>query len=108
MLVLLMGGVLAYSPLLKKSSRLMRSRCCLCVCVSPLSLLGNGSVKVPLSLLGNGYVVYAVLVSKESRRLVLPRTSLRFQLGSGAVIYVPSLIKIGSGIQMLIRGHTHR
>jgi hypothetical protein len=36
----------------------MRSRCCLCVCVRaclciPLSLLGNGSVKIPLSLLGN-------------------------------------------------------
>jgi hypothetical protein len=25
-------------------------------------------------------------------------------MGSGAVIYVPSLIKIGSGIQNLIRG----
>jgi hypothetical protein len=24
----------------------MRSRCCVCVCVSPLSLLGNGSVKI--------------------------------------------------------------
>jgi hypothetical protein len=36
----------------------MSSRCCLCVCifVSPLSLLGNGSVKIPLSLLGNGSV----------------------------------------------------
>jgi hypothetical protein len=72
----------------------MRSRCCAraCVCVwvcvsplsllgngsvnVPLSLLGNGSVKVPLSLLGNGYVFYAVrVVSKESRQLVLPRTS---------------------------------
>jgi hypothetical protein len=29
---------------------------CVCVCVSPLSLLGNGSVKIPLSLLGNGSV----------------------------------------------------
>jgi hypothetical protein len=27
-----------------------------CVCVPPLSLLGNGSIKVPLSLLGNGSV----------------------------------------------------
>jgi hypothetical protein len=27
-------------------------------------------------------------------------------MGSGAVIYVPSFIKIGSGIQMLIRGYT--
>jgi hypothetical protein len=40
----------------------MRLRCCLyvrvCVwvCVSPLALLGNGSVNVPLSLLGNGSV----------------------------------------------------
>jgi hypothetical protein len=30
-------------------------------------------------------------------------------MGLGAVIYVPSFIKIGSGIQKLIRGiHTHR
>jgi hypothetical protein len=38
----------------------MRSRWCLCararVCVYPLSLSGNGSVKIPLSLLGNGSV----------------------------------------------------
>jgi hypothetical protein len=70
----------------------VRSRCCPCVCVcvcvsplsllgngsveDPLSLLGNGSVEVPLSLLGNGYVFYAVrTVSRESRQLVLPRTS---------------------------------
>jgi hypothetical protein len=46
----------------------MRSRCSLCVYVgvfpivarqrlgkNPLSLLGNGSVKIPLSLLGNGW-----------------------------------------------------
>jgi hypothetical protein len=58
----------------------MRSRFCPCVCrCIPLSLLGNGSVKVPLSLLGNGYVFYAVrVVSKESRRLVLPITSFFF------------------------------
>jgi hypothetical protein len=30
-------------------------------------------------------------------------------MGSGAVIYIPSFIKIGSGIQKLIRGiHRHR
>jgi hypothetical protein len=60
----------------------MRSRYCpyVCVCVRvsvypPLSLLGDGSVKIPLLLLGNGYVFYAVrVISKESRRLVLPRT----------------------------------
>jgi hypothetical protein len=40
----------------------MRSGCCLCVCVyvcvcvCPLSLPGNGSVKIPLSMLGNGSV----------------------------------------------------
>jgi hypothetical protein len=28
-------------------------------------------------------------------------------MGSGAVIYVPSFIKIGSGIQKLIRGGSH-
>jgi hypothetical protein len=59
----------------EKYSRLMRSCCCLCVSPPP-SLLGNGSVKVSFSLLANGYVFYAVhVVSKESRRLVLPRTS---------------------------------
>jgi hypothetical protein len=26
------------------------------------------------------------------------------QMGSGAVVYIPSFIKIGSGIQTLIRG----
>jgi hypothetical protein len=31
-----------------------------------------------------------------------------FEMGSGAVIYVPSFIKIGSGIQKLIGGiHRH-
>jgi hypothetical protein len=31
-----------------------------------------------------------------------------FEMGSGAVIYVPSFIKIGSGVQKLIWGiHTH-
>jgi hypothetical protein len=30
-------------------------------------------------------------------------------MGSGAVIYVPNFIKIGSGIQKLVGGiHTHR
>jgi hypothetical protein len=29
-------------------------------------------------------------------------------MGSGAVTYVPSFIKIGSGIEKLIRGYTHR
>jgi hypothetical protein len=30
-------------------------------------------------------------------------------MGSGVVIYVPSFIKVGSGVQKLIRGiHTHR
>jgi hypothetical protein len=28
-------------------------------------------------------------------------------MGSGAVIYIPSFIEIGSGIQELIRGNTH-
>jgi hypothetical protein len=33
------------------------------------------------------------------------------EVGSGAIIYIPSFIKIGSGIQKLIRGihrHTNR
>jgi hypothetical protein len=77
----------------------MRSRCCPCVCmcvclhcVSPLSLLGNGSVKIPttsyvyyeIALLSvclplcphNCFVFYAVrAVTKKSWRLFLPRTS---------------------------------
>jgi hypothetical protein len=36
---------------------------------------------------------------------------LAVEMGSGAVIYVPSFIQIGSGVQKLIRGdtrtHTH-
>jgi hypothetical protein len=30
------------------------------------------------------------------------------EMGSGVMIYIPSFIKIGSGIQKLIRGHAHR
>jgi hypothetical protein len=49
---------------------------CVFVSVYPLSLLGNGSVKVPLLFLVNRYVFYAVcFVSNESRRFVLPRAS---------------------------------
>jgi hypothetical protein len=29
------------------------------------------------------------------------------QMGSGAMIYIPGFIKIGSGIRKLIRGDTH-
>jgi hypothetical protein len=60
----------------------MRSRCCPCVFVyPPISLLGNGSVNLSLTLLDNGYVFYAVpVVSKQSRRLVLPITSCCFYL----------------------------
>jgi hypothetical protein len=29
------------------------------------------------------------------------------EMGSGAMIYIPSLMKIGSGIQSLLRGDTH-
>jgi hypothetical protein len=29
------------------------------------------------------------------------------EMGSGAMIYIPSFIKIGSGIRKLIRGDTH-
>jgi hypothetical protein len=56
----------------------MRSRCFVCVCVcararvsvcvSPLSLLGNGPVKVPLSLLGNGSVENEY--KRNNRRIV--------------------------------------
>jgi hypothetical protein len=50
---------------------------CVRVCVSPLSLvgngsvnvslslLGNGSVKIPLSLLGNGWVKIALIVARQ-------------------------------------------
>jgi hypothetical protein len=55
----------------EKQSRLMSSRCCLCV--SPLLLLGNGSVKVPLSLLGNGSVkIQLSLLGNDSVRSKFP------------------------------------
>jgi hypothetical protein len=31
-----------------------------------------------------------------------------FEMGSGAVIYIPSLMKFGSGIRKLIGGGIHR
>jgi hypothetical protein len=47
----------------------MRSRCCVCVyvcvCVSPLSLLGNGSVKIPLSFLSNGLDKNPPIVARQ-------------------------------------------
>jgi hypothetical protein len=30
------------------------------------------------------------------------------EMGSGAMIYIPSFGKIGSGIEKLVRGETHR
>jgi hypothetical protein len=74
-----------------------------CVCVSPPPVvarqrLGKNPLIVArqllgknfLPLLGNGYVFYAVrVVSKESRRLVLPRTScfLFYDAISSKIIY---------------------
>jgi hypothetical protein len=51
----------------------MRSRCCLCVCVSPLSLLSNGSVKISLSLLGNGSVKIPLSLLGKGSEETLPR-----------------------------------
>jgi hypothetical protein len=73
----------------------MRSRCCVCVCVSPPIVASNGSVKSPLIIarqrLGRNVTtvtnIHATIEVldwsrrvgpcriKESRRLVLPRTS---------------------------------
>jgi hypothetical protein len=60
----------------------MRSRCCLCVSLLsflgngsevPLSLLGNGSVKIPLSLLGNGSVKLPLSLLGNGSVETLPR-----------------------------------
>jgi hypothetical protein len=51
----------------------MRSRCCLCVRLFPLSFLGNGSVKIPLSLLGNGSVKIPVSLLGNGSVETLPR-----------------------------------
>jgi hypothetical protein len=63
----------------------MRSHCCPCVCVCVCVCVSLGIPpivarqrlgKSSLVVVGNSYVFYAVrVVSKESRRLVLPRTS---------------------------------
>jgi hypothetical protein len=77
----------------KNKSKLMRSRCCPCVyvCVSPLSLLGNGSVKIPLSLLGNGSVkVPLSLLGNGSVKIPL------LLLGNGSVKISLSLLGNGS------------
>jgi hypothetical protein len=49
----------------------MRTR--LCVSVYPLSLLGNGSVKIPLSLLGNGSVKIPLSLLGNGSVETLPR-----------------------------------
>jgi hypothetical protein len=51
--------LLAYFPYFEKNRVGLSDHvavCVVCVRVCPLSLLGNGSVKIPLSLLGNGSV----------------------------------------------------
>jgi hypothetical protein len=71
----------------------MRSRCCPCACVRlyiPISLLGNGSVKVPLSLLGNGSVKNPPIVAEQR----LGRTPL--SLPSNGSVIVPLLL-LGNG-----------
>jgi hypothetical protein len=57
--------LLAYFTFLKKIKVGLRDHAAVCVCLSPLSLLGNGSVKVPLSLLGNGSVKSPVTVRQR-------------------------------------------
>jgi hypothetical protein len=59
----LRNDFLAYSPcieIIEWAYDIMLLSVCLClrvcVCVSPLSLLSNGSVKISLSLLGNNSV----------------------------------------------------
>jgi hypothetical protein len=37
----------------------------MCVCVPPLSLLGNGSVKIPSSLLGNCSLKNPLIVARQ-------------------------------------------
>jgi hypothetical protein len=53
----------------------MESPCCLCICVIPLQLLGNKCKRKNKRIVGR-VVFYAVyVISKESRRLFLPRVS---------------------------------
>jgi hypothetical protein len=63
----------------KRSNRRIVGCACLRVCLSPpITLLGNSSVKtLPLQRRIVGGVVFHVarVVSKESKRLLLPRTS---------------------------------
>jgi putative component of toxin-antitoxin plasmid stabilization module len=43
----------------------------------------------------------------QTHRLMGGIYEVRVEMGSGAMIYTSSCIKIGSGIQRLIRGDTH-
>jgi hypothetical protein len=64
----------------------------LAVCVSPLSLLGKGPSVLP----PNFFVLYAVrVISEESRRLVLPRTSCFSWVGTGIA---QSVERLGYGL----------
>jgi hypothetical protein len=59
----------------------MRSRCCLCVCVSALLLLGNNSVKISLSLLGSGSVEIPLSLLSNDSVKKNPFTVARRRLG---------------------------
>jgi hypothetical protein len=51
------SDLLAYFPYFEKTEVGLWDHVAVCVCLCiPLSLLGNGSVKIPLSLLANGAV----------------------------------------------------
>jgi hypothetical protein len=78
--LLVVVSLLSYFEKVQLAYEITLLSVCVCLCIPP-SLLGNGSVKVLLSLLSNDYVFYAVrVVSKESRPLVLHKTSCEFLL----------------------------
>jgi hypothetical protein len=67
-----MGGILAYFPYFEKMLQTYEITL-LCVCVSPLSLVGNGSIKIPLSLLSNGSVKIPLLLLGNGSVETVPR-----------------------------------
>jgi hypothetical protein len=89
---------LAYFPYFEKINLGSRDYFAVCVCLCiPLSLLGNGSVKVSLSLLGNGSVKIPLsLLDDGSVKISL---SL---LGNGSVKNVTAITNTQATIEEML------